>query len=263
MTEPVIGVALDGLGMGADDTLWGGEIMVADLTGYRRVGRFGRAPMPGGAAAVRAPWRMLLGYLDGAEGGPWCPDDLARSVTDRFDPATVQVVRRQIARGINSPVASSAGRLFDAASCALGLRDISEYEGQAAVALEQVSAGGELGLLPYAITNVDGLAVFDPRQTLAALLTQVTSTQVSVPVLAARFHNTVAAAVAELAVSAAGAAGVNVVCLSGGVFANALLLTGVTRLVRAAGLTVLRNERVPAGDGGISYGQAAIAAASE
>ena len=270
--DPVIGIALDGLGMGDDGTLWGGEILLADLTGYRRVGRFLRAPLPGGAAAVRQPWRMVLGYLHGAEGGAWCEPDLARRLTARFDPATAAVIERQVARGLNSPVASSAGRLFDAASCILGLRDVAAYEGEAAIVLEQVADPAERDLLPYAITSRDGLDVFDPRPTLAALIAGVSSagdrssTATSplapgVPVLAARFHNTVAVAVARLATSAARRCGVTTVCVSGGVFANARLLTQLTHLLTSEGLTVLRNERLPAGDGGISYGQAAVAAA--
>ncbi|HET9518794.1 MAG TPA: carbamoyltransferase HypF, partial [Actinoplanes sp.] len=137
---PVVGIAMDGLGFGDDDTLWGGEVLIADLIGYRRVARFGRAPLPGGAAAVREPWRMALGYLFGAEADPADEPEPALSgaaeqYLSRFDPAALRVLRRQIERGVNAPQASSAGRLFDAASALLGICDTAHYEGQAAIAL--------------------------------------------------------------------------------------------------------------------------------
>jgi hydrogenase maturation protein HypF len=259
LSGPVVGVALDGLGLGDDGTFWGGEVLVADLLGYRRVGRFGRAPMPGGAAAIRQPWRMALGYLFGAEGDgdAWCDP---APVLGRWDPASVALIRRQVARGLNAPVASSAGRLFDAASSLLGLRDAVSYEGEAAIALEQAADPAERGELPYRLLRRGGLLVYDPRPTLAGLLTGIAD-GAPVPRLAARFQRTVAAAVTALATDAAHASGLSVVCLSGGVFQNEWLLTEVPRRLADEGLTALRHRIVPANDGGISYGQAAVAAA--
>ncbi len=152
ITEPFIGVAYDGLGMGDDGTLWGGEILLADLAGYRRVARFGRAPMPGGAIAVKKPYRMALGYLFGAEkvggdpssSGELDPDLLAPFL-DRLDGREGDVVRVQVARRLNAPEASSAGRLFDAAAAILGLRDVAEFEAQAAIDLEMAAAEPALG----------------------------------------------------------------------------------------------------------------------
>lgn len=282
LAGPVVGVALDGLGMGEDGTLWGGEVMVADLTGYRRVARFGRAPMPGGEAAIRQPWRMALGYLYGAEtfedsgepserggehsergGGTGPARHLASAATpflQRFDPAAVRLIGRQIERGVNAPLASSAGRLFDAAASLLGLRDAARYEGEAAVALEQAADPRAAGALPYRLVMRDGIEVFDPRPALAALLSGHAG-GTPVPVLAARFQRTVATAVVALAANAAAAHGLSVVCLSGGVFQNAWLLRDIPRRLARLGLTVRHNQRVPAGDGGISFGQAAVAAA--
>jgi hydrogenase maturation protein HypF len=259
MTGPVVGVALDGLGMGDDGTFWGGEVMVADLAEYRRVGRFGRAPMPGGATAVRQPWRMALGYLFGSEGedDSWCDPS---AYLDRWRPAAVALIRRQIVRRVNAPVASSAGRLFDAASSLLGLCDVTTYEGEAAIALEQAADPGERGELPYGLGTRDGLLVYDPRPTLAALLAGVAAGR-PVPRLAARFQRTVATVVTEMAVRAARDAELSVVCLSGGVFQNQWLLTEVPRRLADEGLSALVNRRVPANDGGISFGQAAVAAA--
>ena len=157
LTGEFIGVAFDGLGMGDDGTFWGGEVLVATLATYRRVARFGRAPMPGGALAVKKPYRMALGYLLAAEAfepegsavADWIDPELTRAFLDRLDPREVEVVRVQLARGLNAPVASSAGRLFDAAASLLGIRDVAEYEAQAAIELELLAEEGTVRPLPY------------------------------------------------------------------------------------------------------------------
>ena len=275
ITEPFLGVAYDGLGMGDDGTFWGGELFLADLVSYRRVARFGRAPMPGGAMAVKKPYRMALGYLLGAEGdagsvgqagrvgvGPdW--SELAAPLLARLDPKEVGVVGLQVARGLNAPVASSAGRLFDAVSSLLGLRDVAEFEAQAAIDLETAAAGAGArgrGALPYLLDRRDGLLVYDPRPTLRALLEGVGGGE-STAVLAARFQHTVALVTRELLAAVAGESGVRTVCLSGGVFQNGGLADALVRGLTRDGFDVFINERVPVNDGGISYGQAAIAAA--
>jgi len=282
---PFIGVAYDGLGMGDDGTFWGGEILVADLVGYRRVARFGRAPMPGGASAVKRPYRMALGYLFGAEvdsdhdrggaalgadGAALGADDrrFADAVADglaavflaRLDPREVEVVRLQVARGLNAPVASSAGRLFDAASSLLGLRDVAEFEAQAAIDLEMAADPGARGYLPYRIVRRDGLLVYDPRPTLLALL-EGHAAGVSLGRLAGRFQGTMAAVTRELCADTRRATGLGVVCLSGGVFQNARLTETLMRRLSRDGFEVHVNEQVPANDGGIAYGQAAVGAA--
>src|SRR5450759_4865161 len=153
--------------MGDDGTLWGGELFVADLVGYRRVARFGRAPLPGGALAVRRPYRMALGYLFGAEAldddgaVPGIATEPAAAFLDRLDPREVALVRTQVARGLNAPVASSAGRLFDAAAALIGIRDVAEYEAQAAIDLELAADQGSVEPLPYEIVGHDGLLVYD------------------------------------------------------------------------------------------------------
>ncbi|HEX9044624.1 MAG TPA: carbamoyltransferase HypF [Candidatus Limnocylindrales bacterium] len=263
VTGPFIGVAYDGLGMGDDGTFWGGEILVGDLARYRRVGRFAYAPMPGGALAVRKPYRMALGYLLGSErldGGEPIDRDLAHVFLARLDPREVDVVGVQLARRLNAPVASSAGRLFDAASSMLGLRDVAEYEAQAAIDLEMAADGARHGPLPYRLVERDGLLVYDPRPTLGALL-EGGRDALSVAVLAARFQETIAEVTRELCSSAARTSGIRTICLSGGVFQNAWLAASVVDGLTRDGFEVFMNQRVPANDGGISYGQAAVAAA--
>ncbi|MEU3250690.1 carbamoyltransferase HypF [Streptomyces sp. NPDC006997] len=262
VTGPFVGVAYDGLGYGDDGTLWGGEVLVADLAGYRRVGRFARAPLPGGEAAVRHPSRMALGYLHGLEplGGPRPDPALVRRFTDRLDAREAAFVRAMVERGVNCPHASSAGRLFDAAASLLGLGDTVSYEGQAAVALE--SAAGRLrpGALPWRLARADGLWVYDPGPTLTALLEGVAA-GVPVPRLAAAFHTAVAEVTAALVGRAVAEGAPPTVCLGGGCFQNPRLLAEVTGLLRARGTRVLTGRAVPVNDGGISYGQTAVAAA--
>ncbi|MBB5916725.1 hydrogenase maturation protein HypF [Nocardia transvalensis] len=261
ITDSFVGVALDGLGLGDDGTLWGGEVLLADLTGYRRVGRFGTAPLPGGSAAVRRPARMALGYLFGAEqfGHP-IPAGAARGLLARLDGREVAVIRRMIERDLNCPRASSAGRLFDAMAALLGVCDDNTYEGEAAVRLE-AAALGHPGTPPlrWALRHRDGLQVYDPSPTLHHAL--ALAPHLPVGEIAARFHRTVATVVVAMAAHAAANASTGVVCLGGGVFQNARLTAAVLDGMARSGLDCYVGEHVPMNDGGISYGQAAIAAA--
>jgi hydrogenase maturation protein HypF len=257
---PFLGVAYDGLGYGGDGTLWGGEVLYTTYTGFRRLGRFGRAPLPGGEAAVRRPARMALGYLYGAEfplpSGP-VPGPVTRIPETEHD-----VIRRMIRRGVRSPSASSAGRFLDAAASLLGLCDVAGYEGEAAVLLETAAhrAEGPVHALPWRVTEIDGLWVYDWSPTLAALIERFAE---GVPAtgLAAAVHRTVVEVTVALCARAAERTGVTTVCLSGGCLQNRILATDLPAALRAAGLAALLNRDVPAGDGGISYGQAVVAAA--
>jgi hydrogenase maturation protein HypF len=291
LTGEFIGVAFDGLGMGDDGTFWGGEVLVATLATYRRVARFGRASMPGGALAVKKPYRMALGYLLSAESfeddgagrgsvgragkanvaatGPdafgWLDPELTCSFRDRLDPREIEVVRVQLARGLNSPVASSAGRLYDAAASLIGIRDVAEYEAQAAIELELLSAEESLDPLPYRLvrrSDGDGnsILVYDPRPTLRAIL-EGTAAGETAHRLAARFQETIAAVTREIVDVVAVATGLRTVALSGGVFQNQWLSTTLVRRLSGDGFEVHTNSKVPANDGGIAYGQAAVAAA--
>jgi hydrogenase maturation protein HypF len=238
--------------------------------------------MPGGALAVKKPYRMALGYLLSAEafgrdeafgpaeafgrdGSPgevadWLDPELTRAFLDHLDPREVEVVRVQLARGLNAPTASSAGRLFDAAASLLGIRDVAEYEAQAAVELELLAEEGSLRPLPYEIVRRDDLLVYDPRPTLRALLEGCASGD-SPENLAARFQETIAAVTRQLCGDVRVATGLRTVALSGGVFQNQWLATTLVRRLTNDGFEVHTNRLVPANDGGISYGQAAVAAA--
>ncbi|HYQ65076.1 carbamoyltransferase HypF [Actinophytocola sp.] len=248
---PVIGVAFDGLGYGTDGTIWGGEFLLADLRGFDRLGHLAPVPMPGGTAAIRQPWRMAAAYLDAAYDGR--PPDL--DVMRRNESQWTQVLALA-RRGVNSPPTSSAGRLFDAVSALLGLRDRVNYEGQAAVELEQLADPVERGA--YRAGGTDTVAGVD----LVRAVVDDLRAGVPAPVIAARFHNGVADAITRMCLRLREETGVTDVALSGGVFQNLLLLRGSVDSLSANGFRVLTHGRVPTNDGGVSLGQAVVAAAT-
>ncbi|SCL33992.1 hydrogenase maturation protein HypF [Micromonospora rhizosphaerae] len=251
---PVIGVAFDGLGFGPDGTLWGGELLVADLAGFERVGHLGAVPMPGGVAAVREPWRMAAAYLDEIYGDAVPDLELVRRHERRW-PAVVALARS----GTNSPRTSSAGRLFDAVSAILGLRDRITYEGQAAITLEQRAHPDERG--GYRIEVTGPVPLLDIGRGLVRCVVDDLLAKVDPGRIAARFHHGLADAVVRAAASVRDSTGLATVALSGGVFQNVLLLHQVVCGLEEDGFRVLVHSRVPPNDGGISLGQAAVAAA--
>jgi len=267
---PVIGVAFDGTGYGADGTIWGGEFLIADLAGFERAGHLAPVPMPGGAAAIRQPWRMAAVYLDAAYAGS-AMDGLAGPGAPPGTPGGIGVARRnqrlwpgvlQMARrGVNSPLTSSAGRLFDAAAAILGVRDTINYEGQAAIELEQLADPAESGAYPAAVVAGDPFQILG-ADLLTALISDLTA-GVRAPVIAARFHHGVAAAIEAGCLLLRERHGLDTVALSGGVFQNMLLLHATAARLEARGFRVLTHSRVPCNDGGISLGQAVIAAARD
>ncbi|WP_433533105.1 carbamoyltransferase HypF [Micromonospora sp. CA-263727] len=251
---PVIGVAFDGLGYGLDGTLWGGELLVADLAGFERVGHLGAVPMPGGAAAVREPWRMAAAYLDEIYGDA-VPELPLRRRHERQWPAVVALART----GTNSPRTSSAGRLFDAVSALLGRHDRVSFEGQAAIALEQRADRDERGGYPVAAGGPVPLR--DAGCALVRCVVEDLLAGVDPGRIAARFHHGLADAVLRAAETVRQRTGLATVALSGGVFQNMLLLEAVVSGLERDGFRVLVHSRVPPNDGGISLGQAVIAAA--
>jgi hydrogenase maturation protein HypF len=254
VTAEVIGVAFDGTGFGTDGTIWGGEFLTGGLARADRAGHLAAVPMPGGAAAIRQPWRMAAAYLDAAypEGAPEL--DVARRNSAQWE-----AVRRLARRGVNAPLTSSAGRLFDAVAAILGIRDQVNYEGQAAIELEQLASPGERRGYPVRVSGGDVLTI--PG---AELVRQVTDDLIAgtpADVIAARFHRAVAGLIVATCSALRERTGLGTVALSGGVFQNLLLLTTAVAGLEAAGFTVLTHSRVPCNDGGISLGQAVVAAA--
>ncbi|MFL6296458.1 MAG: carbamoyltransferase HypF [Actinomycetes bacterium] len=256
---PVIGVAFDGLGFGTDGTIWGGELLVADLRGFRRAGHLEVVPMPGGAAAIREPWRMAAAWLDAALGGR-VPERLAVVGRNRDRWERVLSLARS---GTASPATSSAGRLFDAVAAILGVRDAVNYECQAALELEQLADPGEPAAYPVRVAAADArggplrLAGTD----LVLAVVEDLEVGVAPPLVAARFHNGLAAATVAACQALREESGLGTVALSGGVFQNMLLLERMVAGLERTGFRALVHSRVPPNDGGISLGQAAVAAA--
>lgn len=255
-TGPVLGVAFDGTGAGDDGTSWGAEFLLADVRGYRRVGHLRPAPMPGGDRASRTPWRAALGYLSLEPGYT----DLFEPAFRGVDPLELEVARRQIDRGVNAPLASSMGRLFDAAAAIIGVRRTASYEGQAAMELEALAGRRPATEYPAHFHEVDGCWILDPLPLLATLAAR-RSRGADPANLAADFHASVAWGTAEMVRRTASSAGVTAVALGGGSFQNARLLESLVSRLEFSGFRVLTPRRLPANDGAISYGQAAVAAA--
>ncbi|WP_433285116.1 carbamoyltransferase HypF [Pseudonocardia sp. CA-142604] len=251
-TGPAIGIACDGLGYGPDGVLWGGEVLKVSLTGFRRLAHLEPVPLPGGVTAIRQPWRMAAAWLH-ATG----TDPAGLAVAARNAPLWTQV-EKLLASNVEVPVTTSAGRLFDAVAALVGIRDRVNYEGQAAVELEQcASAVGECDGYPV---GFDG-GLIRAGDLVRAVVADLRS-GTAAPLIAARFHAGLHDALAAAAVRAAAGTGLDVVALSGGVFQNLRLLHGVSRRLTAAGLRVLVHSRMPCNDGGISLGQVAVAAAT-
>src|SRR5512133_45637 len=234
VTEPVLAVVYDGTGYGPDGTLWGGEILRCDLSTFDRIAHLQPTPLPGGEAAIREPWRVAAVQLERAG----LPVPFQRWPT----------VRASLA--VNAPLSSGMGRLFDAVAALLGVATEVTYEGQAAIELEQLAGGTDAEAYEWRLADVEGLvrlihADLDagrPRAEIAAAL-----------------HEGVAAATAA---ACAEAGEPRTVVLSGGTFQNLRLLASIERRLRELGFSVLSHRRVPPNDGGISYGQAAVTAAS-
>jgi hydrogenase maturation protein HypF len=272
---PVLGVALDGLGYGDDGTLWGGEFLLADYRSCRRLGTFKPVPMPGGAQAIREPWRGTYAHLMAEIGWPRLAMSYAELPLFRFlETQPRATLDRMLQSGLNSPLASSCGRLFDAVAAAVGLaREYARYEGEGAMLLEAAvdlaalrSEHEELAY-PFAIPRLrgSGLPYIEPVAMWQALLGDMIL-DTPIGVMAARFHRGLAKAIAAMAAKLAAAraeegAAVDTVALSGGCFQNKVLLEETERRLAAAGFKVLMHAQVPAGDGGLALGQAAIAAA--
>ncbi|MFN2511483.1 MAG: carbamoyltransferase HypF [Pyrinomonadaceae bacterium] len=250
----VIGVAMDGLGFGTDGRMWGGEFFVADFIEAERVAHLTYVPMPGGAKAIREPWRMAAIYLQHAFGDQFVNLDLpfVNNLEERCWPA----LRSMVATGTNSPETSSMGRLFDAVSSLLGVRSTVNYEGQAAIELEAIAArdiaeGYEFKTGSKENAIEAGSVI---RDAVEDLLNGVPSAVVS-----ARFHGAVARLIVAMAQKIREERKLNRIALSGGVFQNMLLLKQTTRMLRTTGFEVFTHARVPTNDGGISLGQASIA----
>jgi len=258
LAPPLLGVAWDGTGYGPDGTIWGGEFLLVTKTGWRRVAHLRPFPLPGGEAAVREPRRSALGLLFAAFGR----DALSLTHTApvaNFTASERDTLATVLERGVNAPLTTSAGRLFDAVASLTGLRQRTSYEGQAAAELEW-AAGNEQALRPYALTVRQGAdtgapLVVDWEPALHAILADLAA-GIAPGAISAAFHDGLALVIAEVAARI----GQKTVALTGGCFQNARLTEATIAAVRAARMTPWWHERVPPNDGGLALGQAYWAA---
>jgi len=273
----VIGVAFDGTGMGSDGHIWGGEFLVADYCSFDRVGHLEYLPLPGGDAAIKRPYRTAIGYVLSLLGKDTLMAIIASGAKHppvafigEISEIEIGIIKRQIENGLNSPLTSSMGRLFDAVSALVNIRGEIDYEGQAAVELEMAAyayhceersdeaISNDKESYPYRIIVDEGMRIVQLRDLLSAIIEDleqgVSSGRISV-----RFHNTIARMTDEMCRLIADETGIKQVVLSGGVFQNRLLLRKTIKLLENSGFQVFAHKQVPCNDGGISLGQAVVA----
>jgi hydrogenase maturation protein HypF len=248
ISEKCICVVYDGTGYGDDGTTWGGEIFVADYAGYTRVAHLDYMPMPGADAAVHNPGRMAMGALYKNLG------DTILTVADWISPEEAESVLSILKSDTNCPLTSGMGRLFDAASALLGICNHGSYEGQPAIMLEGIADLNEQGEMPIHISEKNGVLIIDGGAILQELLV-LKRAGTPVSCIAARFHNTISRCTMEIVKKIAEKYQMSTVCLTGGCFQNALLITRSMDMMEHAGLKVATHHLVPPNDGSISYGQ--------
>jgi hydrogenase maturation protein HypF len=258
---PVLGVSFDGTGFGTDGTIWGGEFLVTEYHEFRRAGHIACVPLPGGEAAIHRPSRLALSYLT-ATFGPSDAESLARELLPALSSEEARTVALQVKRGLNSPLTSSMGRLFDAVSALAGVCTGVRYEGQAAMELEALAGTGDR-VYPYEIAGTTGdVLQIDWRPLFAALVDDLRG-HVPIPVISHQFHTTIADIVVSICAELRRQTDLDRVVLSGGVFQNALLSELSLCRLASEGFTVYRHSLVPCNDGGLSLGQAVVAAEKE
>jgi hydrogenase maturation protein HypF len=256
LTGLVLGVIWDGTGYGSDGNIWGGEFFVGDAKSFRRFAHLRYVGLPGGEKAVRDPWRVAVAHL--VDAGLACP-----SLERRIAPASMKTVRQMIDRRFNTPMASSAGRLFDAVASLIGIRDFVSYEGYAAIQMEQFAASmADDQTYPFEIirpANISAPMEIDTRPMIRAIANEAEKPG-SVARSAIRFHRTLIKLISLVITEAGKVYGDLPVVLSGGVFMNAILASGVNEELASQGFHVYQHRLVPPNDGGISLGQMAVAA---
>ncbi|EFK12039.1 carbamoyltransferase HypF [delta proteobacterium NaphS2] len=240
--EPVIGLALDGTGLGLDGAVWGGEVLLCDLTSFSRRAHLSYVPLPGGDAAAKSPWRMGLVYLYDAFGEALF--DLPIPFVRDLDFRTASLVLQMARKGVNSPSTSSCGRLFDAVSALIGIRKEMAYEGQAAIELEMCRKPDEKGAYPFDICFKNGEWILETRPIIEGVVADLLNGQ-ALGVISGRFHNTLINMFHQICATIRTETHMEQVALSGGAFQNKTLLSGMTRALTGDGFNVISQEKFP------------------
>lgn len=252
----VIGLAFDGTGFGKDGAIWGGEFLIADEKKYSRTGHLSYMSLPGGAAAIKEPWRMAVSYLHEVFGDEML--DLNIPVIREIEDKRLFFIRDMLIKRINCPKTSSMGRFFDAVAAITGIRYTVSYEGQAAVELEMLADCSVTDCYPFDLTS-DGIYQIMPHAIIHGLVEDIEK-KVAPSVVSAKFHNTVISMSESLCLVIRKETDINRVALSGGVFQNSYLLNGIIKELVKNRFEVFSHRNVPSNDGGISLGQAVCAA---
>lgn len=256
----VLGVSFDGTGFGPDGSIWGGEFLYTSLNDFKRFAHLKYTPMPGGARAIKEPWRMAAGYLYKEFGRDWKTQDNVSFLKNK-NGMLLDALEEIMEKWINCPPTSSMGRLFDAVAALIGIKDVANYEGQAAVEMEQaaVSATNKVDIkYNYIINRKDAVYEIDTGGIITGVLADLSGKE-DKSIIAWKFHNTIKDMVVSLCKRGREEFGENRVCLSGGVFQNLLLLDMVYRELTANKFNIYIHRLVPANDGNISLGQAVVA----
>lgn len=264
LSGEVIGVAFDGTGYGGDGNIWGGEFFTGSYYGFQRAGRLKYVRMPGGDAAAKEPWRMAVSYLVSSGYDITVKDPIVRSLTAGVDEARavqwLQTIHRMLKTGFNSPLTSSMGRLFDAISALAGVRNINSFEGQAAMELENAAWGYYCGEYVFDVSKEDGVYTVNTGGIVSGVVSDRRK-DTAAGMVSSKFHETIALLVMDICGRLRADTGLDRVVLSGGVFQNLLLLSKCIDKLKEDGFKVFIHSRVPANDGGISFGQSVIAMA--
>src|SRR5208337_4284292 len=255
----VIGFALDGTGYGTDGNIWGGEVLIAGYEGFERAAHFEYVPLPGGEAAIREPWRMAVSYLAHHFGREFL--NLRIPFVGQLDRAKTELLLHMVERKVNSPLTSSCGRLFDAVAALIGIRQEVNYEAQAAIELEMAMAASEdETAYPMKLLPEDDHWIIGTRPLFEALLDDL-GQNLPVAAISRRFHNGLVEGFVQLATLLRKKTALQRVCLSGGTFHNFYLSQQLEARLSETGFEVFTQKEVPSGDGGLSLGQALVAAA--
>jgi hydrogenase maturation protein HypF len=254
---PVVGLSFDGTGFGTDGAIWGGEVLIVEEHNFERAGHLRYVPMPGSTAAIKEPWRMAVSYLKDSFGKDF--NNLNLPGLKEIESEKLTVVSEMITKGVNSPLTSSLGRLFDGVAAICGVRNQANFEGQAAMELEMLAVESDGLCYDYDWETADVLRIL-PAPIIRGVVTDILN-KVPIGEISARFHQTLIHLFANLCEVIRSDRGLNRVVLSGGCFQNSILLSGMLRVLQSNQFEVFTHEQVPTNDGGIAMGQAVVAAA--
>ncbi len=257
----VIGLAMDGTGYGTDGQIWGGEAMIAEYSSFERAAHFAYVALPGGAAAIREPWRMAVSYLAQTFGEDFLGLDIP--FVQKLNPKNAKLILQMVSQRVNSPLTSSCGRLFDAVAALIGIRQVVSFEAQAAIDLEMLGRSStDTHSYQFEIRRHDAQWQIDTAPVFKAIVEDLRR-KVCVETISRRFHNGLVETLVGLACLLRQESALNRICLSGGTFNNLLVFDHLIGKLELKGFEVFAHSEVPAGDGGLSLGQALVAAHSD